>query len=91
MANVPAKGLQDSVEVVGSKFEDVALSGDVAYFEFCLHEMADPNAALTHAKDLAPDRGIRPFAWVGLDLLRCGGGQGPPQRASHGAIRIAAP
>ena len=31
-ANVAAKGIQDSVEVVGSKFEDVALSGDVVYF-----------------------------------------------------------
>jgi len=54
-ANVAAKGIQDSVEVVGSKFEDVALSGDVVYFEFCLHEMADPQRALTHAKNLASD------------------------------------
>ncbi|MBI3644747.1 MAG: hypothetical protein HY233_02095 [Acidobacteriales bacterium] len=54
-ANVAAKGVQDSVEVVGGKFEDVALSGDVAYFEFCLHEMADPQKALTHAKNLARD------------------------------------
>ena len=54
-ANVAAKGMQNSVEVVGSKFEDVALSGDVVYFEFCLHEMADPEKALTHARKLAPD------------------------------------
>jgi len=54
-ANVAAKGIQDSVEVVGSKFENVALSGDVVYFEFCLHEMADPQKALTHAKNLARD------------------------------------
>ncbi len=54
-ANVAAKGMQDSVEVVGSKFEEVALSGDVVYFEFCLHEMADPRKALTHAKNLARD------------------------------------
>jgi hypothetical protein len=54
-ANVAAKGIQDSVEVLGSKFEDVALFGDVVYFEFCLHEMADPHKALTHAKNLAPD------------------------------------
>ena len=54
-ANVAAKGTQDSVEVVGSKFEDVARSGDVVYFEFCLHEMADPQKALTHAKNLARD------------------------------------
>ncbi|MGD1079745.1 MAG: hypothetical protein ABR881_15585 [Candidatus Sulfotelmatobacter sp.] len=54
-ANIAAKGIQDSVEVVGSKFEDVARSGDVVYFEFCLHEMADPQKALTHAKNLARD------------------------------------
>ena len=52
---VAAKGEQDSVEVVGSKFEDVARSGDVVYFEFCLHEMADPEKALIHARKLAPD------------------------------------
>lgn len=54
-ANVVAKGIQDSVEVLGSRFEDVALSGDVVYFEFCLHEMADPEKALIHARNLAPD------------------------------------
>jgi hypothetical protein len=54
-ANVAAKGIQDSVEVVGSKFEDVALSGDAVYFEFCLHEITDPQKALTHAKNLARD------------------------------------
>ncbi|MGA2003414.1 MAG: hypothetical protein ABSG70_08530 [Terriglobales bacterium] len=54
-ANVAAKGMQDSVEVVGGRFEDVAQSGDVVYFEFCLHEMANPRKALAHAKKLAPD------------------------------------
>jgi hypothetical protein len=54
-ANVAAKGIQDSVEVVSSKFEDVEQSGDVVYFEFCLHEMNDPQEALAHAKHLAPD------------------------------------
>ena len=54
-AGVAAQGLQNSVEVVGSRFEDVALSGDVVYFEFCLHEMADPRKALAHARSLAPD------------------------------------
>ena len=54
-ATVAAKGIQDSVEIVGGKFEDVALSGDVVYFEFCLHEMAEPQKALTHARSLARD------------------------------------
>jgi hypothetical protein len=54
-AHLAAKGLQDSVEVVDSRFEDVTLSGDVVYFEFCLHEMIDPQKALIHAKNLARD------------------------------------
>ena len=54
-ANVVAKGLQDSVEVVGARFEEVTVHGDVVYLEFCLHEMDDPEKALVHAKSLAPD------------------------------------
>lgn len=54
-ANVAASGRADSIEVVGSSFEDVRSSGDVVYFEFCLHEMSDPDAALAHARALAPD------------------------------------
>jgi hypothetical protein len=54
-AIVAAKGQQDAVEVVGSKFENVTRAGDVVYFEFCLHEMDDPQQALTHARNLAPD------------------------------------
>ena len=47
--------MQAYVDVVCAKFEDVNLSGDVVYFEFCLHEMADPIKALGHARALAPD------------------------------------
>ena len=54
-AKIVAQGLQDSVSVVGASFEDVTLHGDVVYFEFCLHEMDDPEKALMHAKSLAPD------------------------------------
>jgi RNA cap guanine-N2 methyltransferase len=54
-ANIRAKQMLDSVSVLCADFEDVTLSGDVAYFEFCLHEMADPLRALTHARALAPD------------------------------------
>ena len=46
---------RDSIEVVCASFEDVRLSGDVVYFEFCLHETSDPEQALTHARTLAPD------------------------------------
>lgn len=54
-ANVAVKGMQDSVKVVSGKFEEVAMPGDVVYFEFCLHEMADPQKALAHARNLARD------------------------------------
>ena len=54
-ASIVAQGLQDSVEVVGVSFEEVTSRGDVVYFEFCLHEVNDPDKALVHAKSLAPD------------------------------------
>jgi ubiquinone/menaquinone biosynthesis C-methylase UbiE len=52
---VAGAGMQDAVWMVCADFEDVALSGDVVYFEFCLHEMANPEKALRHAKVLAPE------------------------------------
>jgi hypothetical protein len=54
-AHITAKGLQDSVEVLGADFEEITLQGDVVYFEFCLHEMDDAEKTLNHAKSLAPD------------------------------------
>ena len=54
-AHVAARGLEDSVEIVGASFEEVATPGDTIYFEFCLHEMDDAEKALIHAKSLAPD------------------------------------
>jgi len=54
-AKIGAEGLQDSMEAVCCSFEDVTLHADVVYFEFCLHEMDDPETALVHAKSLAPD------------------------------------
>ncbi len=54
-AAVAAKGLQATVEVVAARFEEVVRTGDVVYFEFCLHEMDDPETSLRHARSLAPD------------------------------------
>jgi hypothetical protein len=45
-----ANGTQHSVDVVGANFEDVTSFGDVVYFEFCLHEMVDPQKTLAHAR-----------------------------------------
>ena len=44
-----------AVEVVHGKFEDVISQADVVYFEFCLHEISDPFAALKRARSLAND------------------------------------
>lgn len=54
-AKVAAQRLEDSVEVVGADFAEIQVAGDVVYFEFCLHEMDDPEKALRHARSLAPD------------------------------------
>ena len=50
-----SQGTQGSMEVIEARFEEVTRPGDVVYFEFCLHEMDDPEVALTHARSLAPD------------------------------------
>ncbi len=52
---VAALGLRESVNAIAAPFEEVTSSGDVVYFEFCLHEMSDPEKALIHARTLAPD------------------------------------
>jgi hypothetical protein len=50
-----ARGEQGSWNVRGAHFEEVTLSGDTVYFEFCLHETVDPQKTLAHARALAPD------------------------------------
>lgn len=51
---ISRKGLADRIEVVHGEFESFEGDADVVVFEFCLHEMADPAAALTHARSCAP-------------------------------------
>ena len=70
-AEITAKGLQDSVEVIDASFEEVAFPGDVVCFEFCFHEMDDPAAVLTHAKTLAPDIVVYDHS-VGSDWIYLG-------------------
>lgn len=43
------------LELLATDFKEAGLLSDVVYFEFCLHEMVDPGATLSHAKTLAPD------------------------------------
>ena len=53
--DIAAQNTLDSIELKVSSFEAVELSGDVVYFEFCLHEMTDPYGTLVHARYLAPE------------------------------------
>jgi len=53
--NVDRLGLAHKFTLIQSDFYRLELRGDAVLFEFCLHEMADPKAALARAKSLAPD------------------------------------
>ncbi len=55
MATIAGCGTSGRVEVIASSFAEIESSGDVVYFEFCLHEMNDPYGALLHARELSPD------------------------------------
>lgn len=52
--NLKTAGLEDKFEPVLGDFFAVELKADVVLFEFSLHEMADPVAALERARRLAP-------------------------------------
>jgi len=53
--NLIKSGLDEKFELVHSDFYLSGIKGDVVMFEFCLHEMEDPETALKHAQTLAPD------------------------------------
>lgn len=53
--NLVKAGLADKFTLVQSDFLRFDLRADVLLFEFCLHEIADPAAAVAKAKALAPD------------------------------------
>jgi SAM-dependent methyltransferase len=53
-AAVAAAGLADRVRVRCADILTVTELAEVVFFEFCLHEIADPAAALRHARTLAP-------------------------------------
>lgn len=47
--------LERTVTALACDFYDLELPGDVVLFEFCLHEMRDPNAAIDLARAMAED------------------------------------
>jgi hypothetical protein len=48
-------GLRERFAVEQCELGAVSAVADVVFFEFCLHEMEDPEAALEHARTLAPE------------------------------------
>jgi len=48
-------GLEDKFELIQDDFFKIDLRADVVLFEFCLHEMTDPGAAVERARAMAPD------------------------------------
>lgn len=50
-----AAGLAGKVELVQADFLEFERTAGVVLFEFCLHEIPDPAAAIEHARALAPD------------------------------------
>ena len=53
--NLIKSGLDDKFELIHSDFYLSNLKGDIVLFEFCFHEMEDPEAALKHALTMAPN------------------------------------
>jgi len=53
--NLKKTGLEDRFTPLLGDFLEARLSGDAVLFEFCLHEMSDPRAAVRHAQTMAPD------------------------------------
>ena len=49
------QGLEDRFRAVRGDILAVRERADVVFFEFCLHEIVDPRAALRHARNLAPE------------------------------------
>lgn len=52
---VRQRGLADRFRVVQGDFLTLSTPADVVFFEFCLHEIPDPRAALLHARALGPE------------------------------------
>jgi hypothetical protein len=53
--NLKNAGLEDKFTPILGDFFDARLKGDGLLFEFCLHEMSDPKAAVEHAQTLTSD------------------------------------
>src|SRR5262245_19911190 len=54
-ARLREAGMAQKFQLVTADLLDLRHSGDVVLFEFCLHQMAEPERALAHARTLAPE------------------------------------
>lgn len=67
---VRREGLAARFEIVNGILADITTPADVVFFEFCLHEIDDPAAALAHARTLAPEAVVidhapdSPWVWL---------------------------
>jgi tRNA G37 N-methylase Trm5 len=53
--NLKKAELEDRCTPILGDFYESRLKGDAVLFEFCLHEMSDPKAAIRHAQTMARD------------------------------------
>ena len=53
--NLVKSGLENKFTLIHADFTLCHLQGDIVMFEFCLHEMEDPEISLKHALTMAPD------------------------------------
>lgn len=70
--NLVKSGLDDKFTLIHSDFLLTGLKGDVVLFEFCLHEMEDPESALKHALTMAPQVIVLDH-WPGSEWAYFGG------------------
>ncbi|MDD8013676.1 MAG: class I SAM-dependent methyltransferase [Acidobacteriota bacterium] len=63
-------GLEKKFSLVHCDFSSCDLNADVLAFEFCLHEMPDPAAAIAHARKLAGDILVLDH-WPGSEWAFC--------------------
>ena len=78
--------------VVHADFLDVRARADVVFFEFCLHEMDDPDRVLAHARTLAPELCIidhapdSPWTWYATESDKAARSWAAAERA--GIVRM---
>jgi SAM-dependent methyltransferase len=93
-AAIDRLGLSDRFTVRQALFESLSDRADVVFFEFCLHEMDDPEAVLRHARTLAPDTLVidhvpeSQWAWHTAEVEKAARSWAAIERAGVSADRV---